>query len=125
MKGLVEHVRPLVLFLLCWKLGLWSPPLRVKQLCKINKSEAGVSTSPASKVENNSGFHRSEEGIARACSSIIHEVRLIDTTVGGLGSGFTDDPGLELGILRMWRGTGTAPLNHVHLSNDIMEGNDF
>jgi len=124
MKGSVEHAHPLLLFLLRWKLGLWSPPLRVEQLCEINESEAGVST-PASKVEDDSGFHRSEKRIARACSSIIHEVGLIDTTVGGLGSGFTDDPGPELGILRVWRGIGTVPLNHVHLSDDIMEGNDF
>ena len=101
MKGLVEHVRSFVLFLLRWELGLRSPPLRVKQLCKIDECEAGVSTSPASKVEDDSGFHRSEKRISRACSSIIHEVRLVDTTVGGLGSGFTDDPRPELGIPRM------------------------
>ena len=125
MKGSVEHAHPLLLFLFRRKLGLWSPPLRVEQLCKINESEAGVST-PASKVEDDSGFHRSEKRIARACSSIIHEVGLIDTTVGGLGSGFTDDPGPELGILRVWvGGIGAVPLNHVHLSNDIMEGDDF
>lgn len=92
LKGLIERARPLVLFLLRRKLGLWGSPLGVEQLCKINKSEPGISASPTSKVEDDRDFHRSEKRIARACSSVVHKVGLVDTTVRGFGSGFTDDP---------------------------------
>src|SRR5882757_8994526 len=87
MKGLVEHIRLFVLFLVCWKLGPRSPPPRVEQLCKVNESKAGASTS-ASKVEDDSGLHGGEKRVTRACGGVVHEVGLVDATVGGPGSGF-------------------------------------
>ena len=112
MKNLVEHVLLLGLLLFRWKLGLWGPPLGVKQLCKINECEAGTSTSSASEVENDSGLHGGEKRVARACSSVIHKVGLIDTTIGGLGGGFADDPRPELGnsvIVEMRRNRTSRP----------------
>lgn len=124
MKGLIEHIRTLVLFYLL-ELGLRSLPFGVQQLREVNKGEAGVATSPASKVEDNSGFHRSEKRIARACSSVVCEVGLVDTAVGRPGSSFADDPGFDLSMIVIIQMRGDVPLNHVHLSDDIMESNDF
>ena len=93
-KCLVEQVHRLFLLLFC-KLGLRRSPLGVEQLCKVNESEAGASTSPASKVEDDGHFHGGKKGITRARGSVVHKVGLVDTTVGGLGSRFTDDPGIE------------------------------
>lgn len=73
LKSFVKHVRLFFLPLLL-ELGLRSPPPRIEQLRKVYKSKAGGSTSPASKVEDDSGLHRSEKGITRARSSIVHKV---------------------------------------------------
>jgi len=91
MKRLVKHVR-LLFLLLCCKLGLRRPPLGVEQLCKVDKSEAGASSAPASKVEDDGRLHGGEKRITGASSSVIHKVGLVDTTIGGLSSRFTDDP---------------------------------
>ena len=107
MKCLVEHVHLLFLPLRC-KLGLRGPPLGVEQLCKVNESEAGASASPASKVEDDGRFQGGEKRITRTCSSVIHKVGLVDTTIGGLGSRLTDDPVPELGIATVMEGAGSS-----------------
>lgn len=108
MKGLIEHVRLFAIFLPLFrrKLGLWRPPLRVEQLCEVNESETGASTSSASKVEDDGHLHGGKKGIARARSSVVHEVGLVNTTIGGLSSRFADDPRPELGITMIVKGWG-------------------
>lgn len=108
MKGLIEHVRLSAIFLPLFrrKLGLWRPPLRVEQLCEVNESETGASTSSASKVEDDGHLHGGKKGIARTRSSVVHEVGLVNTTIGGLSSRFADDPRPELGITMIVKGCG-------------------
>lgn len=66
-------------------------PPWVQQLRKVDQREPLPTDTSSGKVEDNGGFHRREQRVARAQGRVVHEVGLVDPAVFRLGSGFADD----------------------------------
>lgn len=65
------------------RLGLlvWVFPSRVQQLPEVKQRQSLVTSSPASKVEDDGRLHGREEGIARARGGVVEEVGLVYPSV--------------------------------------------